>query len=147
MASGPESAAGTGLHLPCTDLPGVRCRSDLLRLPWVAVRSDVARQEYQRQERRGVRRAFARPRSGESSDSGLRGPRRRRRAPRRHGGRPLVHLLLIPALGQIDKETVVSKDSYSPLRYLFEDSAKATKLFESPSPESVVAAFGEGPDL
>src|SRR2546428_11412787 len=147
MAGGPESAPVTGLHLPGTDLPGVRCRSDLLRLPWVAVRSDVARQEYQRQERRGVRRAFAGPRSGESSDPGLRGPRRRRRAPRRHGGRPLVHLLLIPALGQIDRETVVSKDSYSPLRYLLEDSAKATKLCESPSPESVVAAFGEGPDL
>ena len=59
----------------------------------------------------------------------------------------MVRVLLIPALGQIGRETVVSKDSYSPLRYLLEDSAKATKLFESPSPESVVAAFGEGPDL
>ena len=59
----------------------------------------------------------------------------------------MVRVLLIPALGQIGTETVVSKDSYSPLRYLLEDSAKATKLFESPSPESVVAAFGEGPDL
>src|SRR2546422_11543722 len=145
MASRPESAPGTGLHPPCTDLPGVRCRSDLLRLPWVAVRSDVARQEYQRQERRGVRRAFAGPRSGESSDSGLRGPRRRRRASRRHGGRPLVHVLLIPALGQIDRETVVSKDSYSPLRYLLEDSAKATKLFESPSPESVWPLSAKAP--
>src|SRR2546422_10178473 len=116
MASGPESAAGTGLCLPGTDLPGVRCRSDLLRLPRVAVRSDVARQEYQRQERRGVRRAFAGPRSGESSDSGLRGPRRRRRAPRRNGGRPLVHLLLIPALGQIDKETLRSEEHTSELQ-------------------------------
>jgi hypothetical protein len=33
------------------------------------------------------------------------------------------------------------------LRYLLKDSEKATKLFESPSPESVVVAFGEGPDL
>src|SRR5207247_9409013 len=40
-----------------------------------------------------------------------------------------------------------SKDSYISLRYQPEDSEKATKLFESPSPESVVAASGEGPDL
>jgi hypothetical protein len=32
------------------------------------------------------------------------------------------------------------------LQYQLKDSAKATKLFESPSPESVMAAFGEGPD-
>jgi hypothetical protein len=43
-------------------------------------------------------------------------------------------------------ERAVSKDSYMARRYLFEDSAEATTLFESPSPESVVAAFGEGPD-
>jgi len=40
----------------------------------------------------------------------------------------------------------VSKDSYISLRYQSKDSEKATKLFESPSPESVVAASGEGPD-
>jgi hypothetical protein len=45
------------------------------------------------------------------------------------------------------KETAKSKDSYMALRYLLKDSEKATKLFESPSPESVVVAFGEGPDL
>ena len=43
-------------------------------------------------------------------------------------------------------EAAVSKDSYISLRYLSKDSAKATELFESPSPESVVAASGEGPD-
>jgi len=43
--------------------------------------------------------------------------------------------------------TAGSKDSYISLRYLSKDSEKATKLFESPSPESVVAASGEGPDL
>jgi hypothetical protein len=32
------------------------------------------------------------------------------------------------------------------LRYQLEDSEEATKLSESPSPESVMAAFGEGPD-
>jgi len=45
------------------------------------------------------------------------------------------------------KDEVGSKDSYSPLRYLSEDSAKAMKQGEPISPESVVAAFGEGPDL
>jgi hypothetical protein len=44
------------------------------------------------------------------------------------------------------RETAKSKDSYMALRYLLKDSEKATKLFESPSPESVVVAFGEGPD-
>ena len=39
-----------------------------------------------------------------------------------------------------------SKDSYISLRYLFEDSVKATELHESTSSESVVAAFCEGPD-
>ena len=43
-------------------------------------------------------------------------------------------------------ESARSKDSYISLRYQPEDSEKATKLFESPSPESVVAASGEGPD-
>ncbi len=40
----------------------------------------------------------------------------------------------------------VSKDSYISLRYQLKDSEEATKLFESPSPESVVAASGEGLD-
>src|SRR5213596_1605377 len=44
-------------------------------------------------------------------------------------------------------ESARSKDSYISLRYQLEDSEKATKLLESPSPESVVAASGEGPDL
>jgi len=49
-------------------------------------------------------------------------------------------------LGGTDERKAVSKDSYISLRYQRKDSEKATKLFESPSPESVVAASGEGPD-
>ena len=48
---------------------------------------------------------------------------------------------------ELSKKWPGSKDSYISLRYLLKDSEEATKLFESPSPESVVAAFGEGPDL
>jgi hypothetical protein len=43
-------------------------------------------------------------------------------------------------------QTARSKDSYMALRYLLKDSEEATKLFESPSPESVMAASGEGSD-
>jgi hypothetical protein len=41
----------------------------------------------------------------------------------------------------------MSKDSYISLRYQLEDSAKAMNYIEPKSPESVVAASGEGPDL
>jgi len=58
----------------------------------------------------------------------------------------MVRLLLVHFLGMRPQGPAVSKDSYISLRYLSKDSEKATKLFESPSPESVVAASGEGPD-
>jgi len=59
----------------------------------------------------------------------------------------MVRLLLVHSPGMRPSVPAVSKDSYISLRYQSEDSEKATKLFESPSPESVVAASGEGPDL
>ena len=59
----------------------------------------------------------------------------------------MVRVLLIRSPLECENGgTAVSKDSYISLRYLSKDSEKATKLFESPSPESVVVAFGEGPD-
>src|SRR5437660_7605741 len=125
---------------------GLRSGSDLLCMPRLPVRPIASHDERASEERYSLPRSETCPWAYATGASRRPIPRRERGPRRRNAGSSMVRLLLVHSPGMRPSGPAVSKDSYISLRYLSEDSEKATKLFESPSPESVVAASGEGPD-